>query len=294
MMEQSKRSACRCSADWVAALQRAWAIKSGLTLLTPAGEYSCYVKRLEGNLALGELKAQTRADFMKADGHELTWKGKCPPKMQALYSSSAMAVNVFDYWRGTDDMGVVAKACGLPVGDIEDIEFEKKQRVPGGRSFCPNVDAWFTYTGGQVVGVECKMVEPYRDKHDAFKSAYLREEEQWRGWSNVRRLAERLNRDGPRFVHLDETQLITRLLALRAATGSTDKLSLVYLWYDVPVPAGERHRKEAEHFGNVLKRDRISFTSVTCQEIVGRLQKSAMSEHADYVSWMTERYIGVL
>lgn len=294
MKAKNKGPACRCSADWVSALQRAWAVRNGHALLAPSGKYSCYVKKLEDNLALGWLGVRTRADFMRGGGYELSRKGESAPKMQALYSSSAMAVNVFDYWRENGDMGVPVKACGLPGGDITDIEFEWKQSVPGGRSFCPNVDAWIRYADGLIAGVECKMVEPYRDKHDAFKSAYLEKKEQWRGWSNVRRQAERLNRDGPRFVHLDETQLITRLLALRAATGSPDTLRLVYLWYDVPVPAGERHRREAGHFGNVLKRDGIPFISVTCQEIVDRLQKVAAPKHVDYVSWMAKRYIGVL
>jgi hypothetical protein len=134
------------------------------------------------------------------------------------------------------------------------------------------------------------MVEPYRDQHAAFKSAYLEAHEQWRGWPSLRRLAEQLCSKGPRFLHVDETQLITRLLALRAASATPDRIGIVYLWYDVPVAAGDRHRQEAIHFGNVLKRDGIVFTSVTCQEVLARLRERCTAEHATYLDWMSGRY----
>jgi hypothetical protein len=57
-----------------------------------------YTETLDANL-FQPLHRDTLADFQRGSGDELGCNGH-RGKMQALHSSSAFAVNVFDYWRG--------------------------------------------------------------------------------------------------------------------------------------------------------------------------------------------------
>ena len=54
------------------------------------------------------LERTVREDFEKGDGNEL--KGH-PAKMQAVHSSSALSVNIFQYWLKNKQVSVIAAAC---------------------------------------------------------------------------------------------------------------------------------------------------------------------------------------
>ncbi len=99
----------------------------------------------------------TEAEFRAADGDELGRPGQ-RAKMQALHSSSALAVNFFDYWRGRDTMPL-AEALGVP-GPICSIRFEQK-RPTGLRGKAPNLDVALQPASGPEIFIESKFLEPY-------------------------------------------------------------------------------------------------------------------------------------
>jgi hypothetical protein len=70
-----------------------------------------YLKTVELNLR-EPLSARARAAFDAGDGGELSDSRSRPAKMRALHSSSALAVNVFDYWTAHDP-APLAKALQL-------------------------------------------------------------------------------------------------------------------------------------------------------------------------------------
>src|ERR1051326_8103677 len=82
----------KSTAQHLASLQSEWA---GPRKLERAG----YVLDLADNLYLRRLQDETTREFRDADGSELESVRGRPAKMKALCSSSALAVNVFDYWR---------------------------------------------------------------------------------------------------------------------------------------------------------------------------------------------------
>ena len=82
--------------SFVSRKQRLWALRRGLHV-----DERGYTISPDDSL-FEPLSAGGRAQFLKADGGELKPGKDRLPKMQALHSSSALAVNVFHYWRDRD------------------------------------------------------------------------------------------------------------------------------------------------------------------------------------------------
>src|SRR4051812_48580589 len=91
--------------------QRAWAAR---TPVACDGEYC-----LDPKANIPWLSDETFREFLAADGNEFgTGEGR--PKIAALHSSSALAVNVFDYWRHRDK-SPLAVALGRGPRRIEEL-----------------------------------------------------------------------------------------------------------------------------------------------------------------------------
>jgi hypothetical protein len=96
-MEQAKgRTRPLSSRAFVLASQRAWAEARGLPV-----DSRGYLSDVNANLR-ASLSKRTECEFMNGSGSELVDTPTRPAKMRALHSSSALAVNVFDYWRDRD------------------------------------------------------------------------------------------------------------------------------------------------------------------------------------------------
>ena len=76
--------------------QRLWALRRGL----PVDERG-YTSSPDDNL-FEPLNPAVKEQFNDADGGELKPGKDRLPKMQALHSSSALAINVFHYWKDRD------------------------------------------------------------------------------------------------------------------------------------------------------------------------------------------------
>ncbi|MBM74527.1 MAG: hypothetical protein CMK59_03930 [Proteobacteria bacterium] len=107
--------------------------------------------------------------------------------MQDLHSSSALCINVFDYWRSQTSKDpsiwpILAKALKIPSQNLSILSFEAKlsHAASGKKAFPrkPNLDALIEYKGHQNIdafGIESKFTEASYDKPSGLKSAYVDE-----------------------------------------------------------------------------------------------------------------------
>lgn len=247
-----------------------------------------YTLRPEDNL-FAPLSTETRRDFEGGDGAELGLGGK-RGKMQALHSSSALAVNVFDYWR-VRDAAPLAAALGL-AAPIAGLTFERKfgTGLPGNP---PNLDVVLWLGGGSIVAIESKFMEPWRVRSErGLKAKYFAGGvDAWArlGLCGCSGLAARLQSGETAFTWLHAEQLLKHVLGL-ALSGS--RWELVYLWYETPGHESGEHAAEAEEFARVARADGIAMRPLTYQKLILRLRESAAEADAAYLDYLDGRYFG--
>lgn len=184
--------------DIIKTRQLEWANRKGLGLNK---KYPLYCKCIDCNI-YGGLNEEVRKQFEKGSGNELNdeiW----PAKMEALFSSSALCVNVFQYFAIGNKNNVLdfLKACKLISnnyqGDVIPVDFEyenKNIQVPirfeekfetGIPYGVPNLDAVIrtkSKTGKkQLFAFESKFTEPYSSSHrgNFLKEKYCSESKIW-------------------------------------------------------------------------------------------------------------------
>src|SRR5262245_45212196 len=111
------------------AQQRAWALLAGKEISKD------YTADYSDNLF--QLNDTTKQDFLCGKGSEfVAARLRAKPKIQALRSSSALACNLFDYWRERD-VARAAAACRADAGTCR-LEFESTCLTPLGSK--PHLD----------------------------------------------------------------------------------------------------------------------------------------------------------
>jgi hypothetical protein len=263
-----------------------------------------YADHVADNLFLGHgypdtgMNRETYTEFGAADGGELKAGRSKPSKMCALASSSALAVNVFDYWRHLDS-APVAGALGLKQR-ITSMRFEYQaalRRYPGG-SHSPNLDLLFQLDDGSRVAIESKFAEPYSAKADGplLSSRYFKDSRRLWIEQDLKRaqgLADSLRRP---WETLDAAQLLKHCLglAIDARSGTTGvpeiPTTLLYVWYDCGEEEAAGHRAEISRFAAAIAGDRIAFRHLTYQEMWKSLRPHLGPEHEKYATYMTARY----
>jgi hypothetical protein len=244
----------------VIAAQKAWAANQGYAVEGPG-----YLRSVSLNL-FGGLSLIAKAAFLAADGGELSDVEGRPAKMRSLISSSALALNVFQYWALCPE-APIGKALGHS-GTVQGIEFER--RLPTGTGRKPaNLDVVLTMDDGAIVGVESKFTEWMRpsNKQPTSIAPYVRNDRTlWddaalTGAANLARAI----RDGTEtFKHLDVAQLLKHVLGLsRAARRGW---ALRYVWFDASGEAGNTHRTELDQF-RALVGDELNFQAKSYQEL---------------------------
>lgn len=284
--------------DYILAKQIAWASNRGITLIGSQGDRGrpSYVRELGENL-FQPLSTDTLKAFKSGDGNELGSAGS-PGKMQAVHSSSALCVNVFQYWELESNAPVIAAACGLCRSGSNapnKLVFEDKYPVNDNFETPPNIDVVIhnhEEAKIQRLAIECKFSEAYGAYgHSGLKERYLVEcGALWHDIPALRRLAESISPEDKDFVHLHPAQLIKHILGLKRAFGR-DGFRLLYLWYDVLGGDGSRHREEVESFASVAKEDGIMFHSLTYQELICGMAGELWRDHEAYIRYLTERYL---
>jgi len=277
--------------------QRQWAWRKDFKLCgssPPRGDH-LYTVAAEDNL-FRSLSEKTTQQFIKGDGGELRRTQCRPCKMQALHSSAALAVNVFEYWSQLGDACPVLKALKIPKRSGPTIHFE--QRFPITHSFDgqpnykhPNIDVVLRSKEQVIAAIECKFTEAYTNHStDGRLNRYLKLLKIWDELPGLRRLAEELSVNAKQYPLLNPAQLIKHILGLRKANGPK-KFRLVYLWYDVPGRDGTDHRDQVDRFTKIAKGDGISFQGITYQELILSLCREVRNEHKAYVDYLSERYL---
>ena len=283
--------------DYILAKQTSWAVNSDRNLLGSKGKRGrpAYTCELDQNL-FQPLLPDVRKSFAAGDGGELG-STEFPSKMQAVHSSSALGVNIFQYWKSIKAVPVITAQCGLCREGSQvscDIHFEEKYPIHDSFGYHPNIDVVIHNAPSAKIkrfAVGCKFSEAYGAyKHDGLKEKYLGLEDLWADIPNLLRFAKRIPPDDHEFVHLNPAQLVKHILGLKRQFGKAG-FRLLYLWYDVLGDQGKRHQDEILKFKEVTKADNIKFHFLTYQELIVNLANKLRTEHLDYIRYLTERYL---
>lgn len=281
--------------EYIIAKQTGWARNKGIKLIgskTDRGR-PAYTSPYGKNL-FQELLPDTKADFDSGDGGEL--KGK-PPKMAAVHSSSALGVNIFEYWQKVGNVPAIATACGLCAISSKSpqrVRFEQKFEISPKFRYSPNIDVVIDTDGRSRIkayGIECKFSEAYATRrHSGIDPKYLELAGLWTEIPSTRGLAEAIESKDDMFIHLHAAQLIKHVLGLKNKY-SLKGFRLLYLWYDVLGKEGAIHRKEVEKFTDIVTQDGIMFKSITYQELIVRLSEQVNDAHKQYMDYISTRYL---
>ncbi len=264
--------------------QRDWARQRGIKF-----DEDGYTFSLDDNLFC-PLLPEVNKKFQSGRGDELGSNEK-RGKMSALHSSSALVVNVFQYWlnRNVSD---IASACGASQGMTE-LYFEQTHRTSLG-GIPPHLDLEFRGNKLRPLAIESKFTEPYhRHTKRRIKDKYLDP----RLWAQHPRCGELVNRireeeqGRTSFSYLDAPQLLKHILGLTKDYGPTG-FELLYLWYEVPSLEAKTHRHELEEFKRNMG-DEVHFRDMTYQELF-EITKTSRGVEKDYISYLTERYFPYL
>lgn len=231
------------------------------------------------------LSEMALTSFEKGSGSELVGRDGAPAKMRALHSSSALAVNFFDYWSNDPD-GMLA-ALGLRIG-AESLGFEVK--FPTGLGGTPpNLDVAIRWSDGAWLGIESKFTEwlsPKSPGAQHFKDKYFPPDGGlWasRGMVKCQGVAEAIYSKQLTYRHLDAPQLLKHALGLGC---SGERFELLYAFYDAPGPESEVHAKETADFASRIAGD-FPFHVRRYGELISEFTSNA---GADYVDYLSRRY----
>lgn len=270
------------SYDYIKTRQIQWAKNQGVELVGSKVEKGtpAYTQNLDHNL-FEPLTTKHEKSFRVGDGGELDGY---PAKMQAVHSSSALAVNVFQYWDSRKMVKAIAHACGLcnkATGASKSISFEVKYSIDERFPFSPNInvvinnDEDFSY---QVYAIESKFSEAYGGYgHTGLKEKYLALDI-WKDIPHLHELATSISPEDHRFKYLHAAQLVKHILGLKRAHGKT-YFRLLYLWYDALGSEGVIHRDEVTRFMEKAKADDIAMHEISYQELITRLAEGHRDCH---------------
>lgn len=264
------------------AQQQAWANQRRIEF-----DRDGYTLSLNDNLYL-PLSLIAKKEFRSGKGDEMGSDGQ-RGKMQALHSSSALALNVFGYWRENGNVDGIARACGAPQGMTE-MQFEHVCPTPLG-GIPPHLDVVLLNTELRPIAIESKFTEPYHRKTKRkIKDKYITHAGLWSQLTGCEKLVRRIHeeqRGTTSFAYLDVPQLLKHILGLSTKFG-TKSFELLYLWYEIQSPEADRHKQEIAEFKYCIKGE-VHFRDMTYQELFGIIKKTADIDK-NYISYLTERY----
>jgi len=282
--------------EYILAKQIEWAKNQDIRLIGSRGSRGRrnYTSVLKENL-FQSLNPSTREELVAGDGSELNGGNKRPAKIQALHSSSALAVNLFDYWRCSRDISIILSACKLARSSsiFGTIQFEQKFPIDKRFKFAPNLDVVLypeNHKSIKAYAIESKFTEPYSSRgHGGIDKKYLDNSAIWDNLSAIKLLAQKICPDDMEFAYLHAGQLIKHILGLNKKFGHGN-YRLLYLWYDTVGAAGCGHQCEIERFSKIVQSDGVKFHSITYQELIINLAKYR-KQHGEYVKYLTQRYL---
>ena len=281
--------------EFILTKQIQWAHNNGLDLIGSKGDQGrkAYLSDLDDNFFL-KLKPQVKESFKAGDGGELTGE---VAKMQALHSSAALAVNIFQYWQDKGMLSQLLTECGLCSSrrDVEgSLEFEKKFKIDASFNIDPNLDIVIKNEVRDDIthyAIESKFSEPFTRYNNTkgIKPKYL-ELDIWSDIPAIHDLAAKISPNDSKFDYLHGAQLIKHILGLKNQLGKS-KFRLLYLYYDTPGISSYIHQKEIEEFEEIVSEDNIMFHSLSYQSLIIRLANRFREDHPEYIEYITARYL---
>lgn len=251
--------------EYILTKQISWADRNKVSLVgseITKGRLA-YTEDLSKNL-FEPLLPETRTEIEKGDGGELKGDSNYSAKMCAVHSSSAIGVNILQYWKNkkTSDLAYALGLCRKENKSACEIHFERKFKISDKFQFDPNIDSVIFNNESEKIkafGIECKFSEAYSSRsHPGLKKRYLTVIlEQWKDIPNLFDFAKTISPDDKSFNHLHPAQLIKHILGLKKEYGKSG-FRLLYLWYDVLGKEGHKHRAEIEEFKKIAKQDNRS------------------------------------
>ena len=209
--------------------------------------------------------------------------------MRSLRSSSALACNVFDPWRGTN---LQALAIALELnGEYTELAFE--QRVPHGlKGTPPNIDVMLFGRHCRPAGIEAKFCEPYdhNGPRPPLDDKYFSNgRKRWAsvGLTGAQRLAEAVGTTS-QFTRLDAGQLLKHCLALATTFRDYTPICLRYVWFNAEGTVDAEHAEEIAGFRSALGGE-VDFRAISYNELFGRLSGS-MEPVPGYLAYLKARY----
>ena len=275
-----------------------WALNRGIDLVGSQGKRGrpAYTPDLNQNL-FEALDPVIKKSLESGDGGEINGSPERPAKMQAVHSSSALGVNIFQYWQTIDQIPKIAAACGFcRRGNriSKKIVFEDKYPINNRFRFSPNIDVVLHNSSSakyKRFAIECKFSEAYSTQGEhSLKRKYLDLEEVWSDIPNLHELAKELCPKDNTYKYLHPAQLIKHILGLKKAFGRNG-FRLLYLWYNVLGEEGAIHQQEVDRFIQTVRSDDIKFHALSYQELIARIAAEHRAEHGKYVKYITERYL---
>lgn len=258
---------------WITESQRQFVVDNGAVL-----DQHGWARNYQNNL-FAPLHPESLKEFVACSEVSEDGRGK---RISAPHSSTALAVNTFDWWRGKS-LDPISRALGV---DVERFTgFERSHHFGLKRPSQPDVE--FTASDGSAVAVEVKLREPYGDVTNPFADKYFETEGLWSGLPRLEELAELIRFDTEtNFTTLHAAQLIKHALGLRHSYG--DDFTLVYLWRYVPGEIGERHTAELSTFAAVAGEE-ITFTAISVDHLVASFVPD--SESMAWFEYLSRRYV---
>jgi hypothetical protein len=274
--------------EYIVGKQIEWALSRKIKINSKG-----YTLRVEDNL-FRPLSTNTFNDFTSGKGNELG-SPNAVGKMQALHSSAALAVNVFEYWRERDT-GTIAELCGDAEGRSWRMRFEATHPNALGR-IPSHLDVELSGPLGSFpIAIESKFTETYyRHTQRVLAQSYVNTPGLWKGLPGCEKLVHRIrdeNQKQTSFEYLDAPQLLKHILGLATSFGPKGFI-LLYLWYGYDSPEAQQHWQEITEFESVIKDD-INFRVMTYQELYTSMSKTPgiSREYLDYlkIRYFSEPY----
>lgn len=285
LFEHNKANLYESAKHW---LCRAFVQANGLEAMGRWGKpYESYAASVEANLLDGVPFADIRKAFDDGKGQELHGDGQHPPKMAAVYSSSALVVNTFGPWhRDISELVIHGH------GSFKTMSFEAQ--VPHGlNGTAPHLDLRLD-ADDRVLAIESKCLEYLRPKRAVFAPVYdsivdHRAQSPWYRHIAVLRNNDQLYR------YLDAAQLIKHYLGLSHGEPSRS-LTLLYLFWEPrnwqDFDACKQHRAEIHAFGEVVAGDRVRFEACSYGQLWEKwAQKQTPKWLPGHVERLSARYL---
>lgn len=284
--------------EFIVSKQVQWALNRGLHLIGSEDKRGipAYTSKMDENL-FHPLIPSVKKSFSEGNGGEIIGSPEKPAKMQAVHSSSALGVNVFQYWEEIDQVSVIAAACGFcEKGNMcsDKIVFEEKFTANIPNHIPPNIDVVIHNNNKskyKYFAIECKFTEAYNSRgHGGLAEAYFEDSSFWADIPHLYDFAQTISPTDDQFSYLHPAQLVKHILGLKNNIGK-NHFKLLYLWYDALGKEGAKHREEIEYFSEITTKDCVSFISLTYQELITRLARDNRKEQSEYITYLTERYL---